>query len=673
MTYLDSLPLLHYQVGFGALGTGGSLGYEGKPVTVKRQHYAHALSTHPPARLRFQVERRFASFACQVAINDDVGAGISHADFTVVADGREVAMAPHVRAGDPPRTLVADIGGAECIDLVVHTSRWEFAHAVWLDPLVDEKDVAQSVQPFLDCLKRTEITPPAFPLRAKRCIATVVSHGFEKLLDDFLGSLNAYGECQDALVVVFVVGENAECDRIIAKYQAMPIICRQHARINPTVKSALYSVARVVNSEQFICLDADMLVLGDLRSIFAALDACPEHAILACREGNGRGWHTFRNLSHALVSVYGGQEADLRRLLGTVNREGDYSLVVNDGLFAGSRNALLALDGMIRDMSEASSWTDEKANIWWRNQFVFNLALARLNCGVELDPVYNVQLNSHDVEFQEVDGRIQASWYGRSVRVAHFNGMGRNKNPEWRNRFASVPDPLVGKGGGDTYRQFLVALRAWVGRYGVQALAWSFYGTADATSAHVNDPSTFPLLALLHYLTRANGCVRILETGTARGVSTACLATAVAHRAGGCVVTFDPTVYPEREQLWASLPEIIRARIDARQIDSLQGMARALETGEQYDAALLDSLHTAEHVWAEFNLVTQLVCSGGLILIHDACLPSGTVSEALERIRANGYGVTRLWAAESGVQEDDHLGLAVIENWVRSSDMDMGS
>ena len=32
--------------------------------------------------------------------------------------------------------------------------------------------------------------------------------------------------------------------------------------------------------------------------------------------------------------------------------------------------------------------------------------------------------------------------------------------------------------------------------------------------------------ANLHYLVRSNGCVRVIEAGTARGVSAACLASA---------------------------------------------------------------------------------------------------------------------------------------------------
>jgi predicted O-methyltransferase YrrM len=194
------------------------------------------------------------------------------------------------------------------------------------------------------------------------------------------------------------------------------------------------------------------------------------------------------------------------------------------------------------------------------------------------------------------------------------------------------------------------------------ALAWSFYGTIDARSAQVRDPAVLPLLALLHYLIRANGCIRVLETGTAKGVSAACLASAVAARDGGRVVTFDLAPHPERVDLWDALPPAISTCIEQRTAESLEGMAAALTAEEAYEAALLDSIHTEDHVWAEFQLATQLVCRGGLILIHDTRYKYGTVERALQRIEAVGYGVVRLWAAERGIDEDDHLGLAVIEN-----------
>jgi hypothetical protein len=113
------------------------------------------------------------------------------------------------------------------------------------------------------------------------------------------------------------------------------------------------------------------------------------------------------------------------------------------------------------------------------------------------------------------------------------------------------------------------------------------------------------------------------------------------------------------------LPEKFKTCIEERTIDSLDGMQQALDAGETYQALLFDSLHTSERVWDEFQLGVKLCCPGGLILVHDAIYAGGTVAEALTKIEQAGYNVVRLWTAEAGVPEDDHLGLAVIENRVR--------
>ena len=173
--------------------------------------------------------------------------------------------------------------------------------------------------------------------------------------------------------------------------------------------------------------------------------------------------------------------------------------------------------------------------------------------------------------------------------------------------------------------------------------------------------------ATLHYLIRSNGCSRVIETGTARGVSAACLASAVAHRENPSVVTIDMHAYPERDCLWDALPEQIRKCIVPRLNDAHAGLREAIAAGETYHAALLDSVHSAGHVLQEFELARQLVCPGGLILIHDAILKSGTVGAALDQIAEQGYGVVRLWTAEGGIHEDDGLGLAVIENRCRKT------
>jgi hypothetical protein len=274
-----------------------------------------------------------------------------------------------------------------------------------------------------------------------------------------------------------------------------------------------------------------------------------------------------------------------------------------------------------------------------------------------------VQLHVQDIQVNKKGARTIAKWRGKSVRVLHFSGGAKQKYPEVRSQFSSVGQPLAGKGDGDSYSIFLNALRAWTGKYGLAGLAWSFYGLTDGSEpAKVRDPSTFPLFAALHYLIRSNGCVRVLESGTARGISAACIASAVAHREDAKVVTLDLFEHEGRIEFWDSLPDEFRNCIEERQVDALEGLKAALDAGEKYDAVLLDSIHTEEHVWEEFKLATKLVCEGGLILIHDAIYADGTVDGALRKIIADGFGLVRLWTAESGIAEDDHLGLAVVEN-----------
>jgi len=157
-------------------------------------------------------------------------------------------------------------------------------------------------------------------------------------------------------------------------------------------------------------LDADMMVSGDLRPLFSALDVCMPGALLVCRDQYIGKMHT---LGHHLSTSYRGHADDLVKLLGTPRNEANYPLIVNDGLLAGGREAFLALDSLIRAMPEAARWVDELPDHYWRNQFILNLALARLHCGVELDPTYNLQLSIENIDPGTEEHPIQIRWRDR--------------------------------------------------------------------------------------------------------------------------------------------------------------------------------------------------------------------------------------------------------------------
>jgi hypothetical protein len=243
-----------------------------------------------------------------------------------------------------------------------------------------------------------------------------------------LGSLYANGNVSDARLVIFTLGSNPAIEEIVKRYAATAISCKPTASVGVMSKTILYSVARVIEAEQYLCLDADMLVLRGLGRVFAALETEPEGSVLACREGNYPG---IDNLETALFQIYGGKPGDLE-FLGAAPEIAVYPLVVNDGLFAGGKAALLNLDKAIRAIPNAPVWVDQNPAVWWRNQFIFNLALANMKAGLELNPVYNLQLQAQDVQISLENGQLKASWLGYKVCVLHLNGSGREKYRQWR-------------------------------------------------------------------------------------------------------------------------------------------------------------------------------------------------------------------------------------------------
>lgn len=126
--------------------------------------------------------------------------------------------------------------------------------------------------------------------------------------------------------------------------------------------------------------------------------------------------------------------------------------------------------------------------------------------------------------------------------------------------------------------------------------------------------------ALLHVLARAIGARRIVEVGTAIGVSTLHLARALP--ADGELVSFE--IDPERHaaaQAYLGRDGELQAQLDLRLQDARAGLA---ELDGAFDLAFLDG------VKAEYEdylaLVVPLLRSGGLVAV-DNVLMSGTVAE----------------------------------------------
>lgn len=123
----------------------------------------------------------------------------------------------------------------------------------------------------------------------------------------------------------------------------------------------------------------------------------------------------------------------------------------------------------------------------------------------------------------------------------------------------------------------------------------------------------------------------VLETGTFKGYSTACIASALATLGGDRrVITIDPA--PQDGQVWAgtSLESVVTLRRQMSQ-DALPDLIRA---GTRFDMLVLDSDHHYDTIMTELLCYEPLLKVGGTILFHDSLFFDG-VGAAVQQVLSN--------------------------------------
>jgi hypothetical protein len=283
---------------------------------------------------------------------------------------------------------------------------------------------------MVDCLGSTQVEGSAPVVKVRRCVAFVASEACSGLLDAALTSLNRHGGVDDAARVVFVVGAAPACEQVARRHGAIIISTRALTASGPSLKAALYSMAHVVQAHQYLCLDADLLVLGDVSTLFdqhAALG--PGRMLIGPEFATDRGQH----LGDAIGTIYRGSASEIVQLTGGDSASSAYPQVVNDGVFVADRGALLAIDAVLRAAPDIGTWVHARPDVWWRQKAALNIALARLDAAARMRERYNVQLHSAAVEPMRSRPGV-ALWQGEPATVLHFNGAGRRQHAAWKGR-----------------------------------------------------------------------------------------------------------------------------------------------------------------------------------------------------------------------------------------------
>jgi hypothetical protein len=255
----------------------------------------------------------------------------------------------------------------------------------------------------------------------------VASGQHAHLLDGALASLARFGGIPEAPRVVFVEDGAHRCEQIARAHGAHVVRWRALRGSGSWLKGALYSMTQAVAAEQYLCLDADVLVIDSVAPLFAMHAALPKDQVLIAPEATR---FPVADLRHGLQAVYMATPAETEQLLSAAPGAERETTVVNDGVFVAGFDALSAVDRLLRARPGVTQWVSARRDVWWRQKAALNLALAHTRAIAPLDSAYNAQLH---VDAAVPNGAAPgAMWRGRPARVLHFNGAGRSAYPAWR-------------------------------------------------------------------------------------------------------------------------------------------------------------------------------------------------------------------------------------------------
>ena len=609
--HLDDTTPASITVPFGTLGTHGDLGYHGLTACVQGQSYIHSLSAHPPCTIRYNLGGKYEQFRAACALNDSSDHGLS-ATFHVYADGVLVAVAANISVASGPRNVEANIRGAQFIELRVLTEVTEHCHAVWLNPRV----LLNPISEIEGCMGGFTIRVPEDPVKAERCIVTVVTPSYIEMTENFLETLHKNGNVNDAVLLIFAFGMRKDDRKRLERFNPIWVDCYSD-KSNILLKTAAYSAPHVVLSDKYLVIDGDMLVINDISQAFEVLDTLASDKIVVCREQGMPGrW----NLGYVLFSgerPYFSDPGD-HNILRITQDEANYRLIINGGIISGTREAWLGVENTMRAMMpESAHWEGKKEGESWREQAILNLALARLDCGVEMDPCYNVQMLSAKVKDQLINDATTHTFCGRPARILHFNGIpGKAQYAEYANIYGNS---TIALGGGFINFDFDDELQGFIEEYG--------YDHAEVLENRMYFDRLREIADELH-------ADKVLVADDSSGLAPACLTD---HPCRHITALNEQKVLP-KNTMYDCLPMDRLERIKLSNCDVLSEM-KSMVDNDTFDLIVLRSTGIEKHVYAQFLLAVRLLERGGKIVILENANGKCRMKNLIKRIEYAGHNI----------------------------------
>jgi hypothetical protein len=399
--FLDGLTPSYKKSHF-EIGINGYLGISDTFVSHKGRFYPNAIGAHAPSIVEYNLDGSYDIFESEVAINDleEEDAESNPVDFLVYADDKLVAFVPRVRANENSRSIHAYIGGAKKLRLetnVVYYGYNNWCQSVWLSPQIHSgKDTKLASN-----LRDIEISIPQTIESVQKCLITTVLPNEIDKLERMLKSFFLYNK-NDIKVVVFHFGESKLYKDITDKYDSILVRCNMIDETARPIKSLIAEllIGNIIHAEQYLFLSIDALVCDNISPLFDILDNLNDEKVLLCNNcwTNIVGY-SLKDIISFPKSIYGGNSHDWEFLkLDGIQQY--YQLIADSNVFILKKKALLGIIHFVNEMMpNILQWRNANfALSSLREQAIFNCAIAKISMGVELDSIYNHQVNNNNID-----------------------------------------------------------------------------------------------------------------------------------------------------------------------------------------------------------------------------------------------------------------------------------
>ena len=418
---LQDCQLLYSEVGHGTLGTCGDSGY-GIIISVNGLSFDHYISAHPPAILKYRIPEKAQYFSCQLALNDS-SEEFATVDFEFIVDGDTKYFAHNVGKFSIVNVSFL-LDNNSILEIKVISTNKIICHSLILNPAFSTNKPDYILCP----IHKSKISTEKYTKEKYNvCIASFVDSKFIKYAEVLQKTIKD----KTNLNIKFVyLGESTPdiidfCQRTNSIF--IPIFCVYGEDIaNKQVqaiyhKPSTYSIAKIINANIYIIIDVDIVCTSDINLLVERIESNNPESISVCKDAHTEGL-SFGDLIIAEWSAYKGS-VNNKHMLRMTPKELSSPLIINSGVIAGKRKAILGVeDTMRRLMPSSIFYLNDKISEPVREQALMNLSMIKYGEVELLHKKYNLQVLWEELNFEYDGKQIKAFSEDFEPCFAHFNG-----------------------------------------------------------------------------------------------------------------------------------------------------------------------------------------------------------------------------------------------------------